>query len=283
MKTADYLDQLLRKYSGTFDISQPYVIRGKEYPAYGYFFSHIEKYILVREANMWSTDSYEHILFIETREVDQALIEEAYSIIKEYMEPVLVRKGAELPPAGHMYSYLTIGLIAEQPLTPQMRKAIRNMKKGIALIYVVSHRLISYAPRWLTNKSVPITPDVKQRSFIKTTFGMSKRANPDSAGSWKNSRRNVQEGHDAYRIEQSISYKAGRVFCKYEFVPDKSLKSGLLIGQDIQGFTDAVPQQENTLNRRDSCELSSTNSFGYRYLCRSISYIRQILSQGMGN
>lgn len=128
MKTADYLDQLLRKYSGTFDISQPYVIRGKEYPAYGYFFSHIEKYILVREANMWSTDSYEHILFIETREVDQALIEETYSIIKEYMEPVLVRKGAELPPAGHMYSYLTIGLIAEQPLTPQMRKAIRHFK-----------------------------------------------------------------------------------------------------------------------------------------------------------
>ena len=54
--------------------------------------------------------------------------EEAYSIIKEYMEPVLVRKGAELPPAGHMYSYLTIGLIAEQPLTPQMRKAIRHFK-----------------------------------------------------------------------------------------------------------------------------------------------------------
>lgn len=38
MKTADYLDQLLRKYSGTFDIYQPYVIHGKEYPAYGYFF-----------------------------------------------------------------------------------------------------------------------------------------------------------------------------------------------------------------------------------------------------
>ncbi len=128
MKTADYLDQLLRKYSGTFDIYQPYVIHGKEYPAYGYFFSHIEKYVLVREANMWSSDSYEHILFIETDEVDQALIDEAYSLIKEYMEPILVRKGEEVPTEGHMYSYLTISLIARRPLSKKMQKAVKHFK-----------------------------------------------------------------------------------------------------------------------------------------------------------
>lgn len=128
MKTADYLDQLLRKYSGTFDIYQPYVIHGKEYPAYGYFFSHIEKYVLVREANMWSSDSYEHILFIETDEVDQALIDEAYSLIKDYMEPILVRKGEEVPTEGHMYSYLTISLIARRPLSKKMQKAVKHFK-----------------------------------------------------------------------------------------------------------------------------------------------------------
>lgn len=128
MRTADYLDQLLRKYSGTFDIYQPYVIHGKEYPAYGYFFSHIEKYILVREANMWSADSYEHILFIETENVDQALIDEAYSIVKDYMEPVLVRKGEDVPAEGHMYSYMTISLISEQPLSKEMQKALRRFK-----------------------------------------------------------------------------------------------------------------------------------------------------------
>ena len=128
MKTADYLDQLLRKYSGTFDIYQPYVIHGKEYPAYGYFFSHIEKYVLVREANMWSSDSYEHILFIETDAVDQTLIDEAYSIVTDYMEPVLVRKGGELPAEGHMYSYLTISLISNQPLSKEMQKAVKHFK-----------------------------------------------------------------------------------------------------------------------------------------------------------
>lgn len=128
MKAADYLDQLLQKYSGTFDIYQPYVIHGKEYPAYGYFFSHTEKYVLVREANMWSADSYEHVLFIRAQEVDQALIGEAYALVRDYMEPVLVRKGEALPAQGHMYSYLTISLIAEKPLSKQMKKAVRRFR-----------------------------------------------------------------------------------------------------------------------------------------------------------
>ncbi|MDE6881982.1 MAG: hypothetical protein K2P48_02580 [Lachnospiraceae bacterium] len=128
MKTADYLNQLLRKYSGTFDLYQPYVIHGKEYPAYGYFFSHTEKYVLVREANMWSADSYEHVLFITAQEVDQALIEEAEALVRNYMEPVLVRKGEALPAQGHMYSYLTISLIVQRPLSKQMQKAVRRFR-----------------------------------------------------------------------------------------------------------------------------------------------------------
>lgn len=128
MKTADYLDQLLQKYSGTFDIYQPYVIHGKEYPAYGYFFSHTEKYVLVREANMWSADSYEHVLFIRAWEVEQSLIDEAYALVKDYMEPVLVRKGEALPAQGHMYSYMTVSLIVEKPLSKQMQKAVKHFK-----------------------------------------------------------------------------------------------------------------------------------------------------------
>lgn len=128
MNTADYIDQLLKKYSGTFDIYQPYVIHGKEYPAYGYFFSHVEKYILVREANMWSSDSYEHVLFMQTDKVDQALIDEAYTIIRDYMEPMLVRKGRELPDEGHMYSYLTISIAADKPLSGDMQKAVKHFK-----------------------------------------------------------------------------------------------------------------------------------------------------------
>lgn len=77
---------------------------------------------------MWSSDSYEHILFIETQRVDQALIDESYSLVKEYMEPVLVRKGNDLPAEGHMYSYMTISLIADQPLSKEMQRAVKRFK-----------------------------------------------------------------------------------------------------------------------------------------------------------
>ena len=128
MNTAEYLDRLLEKYSSAFDIYQPYVIHGKEYPAYGYFFSHTEKYVLVREANMWSSDSYEHILFVETDEVTEELLKEAHDIVKNYMEPVLVRKGEKVPPPNHMYSYLTIAIISKKAVSGAMRKAIRKFR-----------------------------------------------------------------------------------------------------------------------------------------------------------
>lgn len=128
MKTTDYLDRLLAKYAGTFDIYQPYVIHGKEYPAYGYFFSHTEKYVLVREANMWSSDCYEHILFIETDEITKELLDEAYAIVKDYMEPVLVRKGEPLPPQNHMYSYLTVAILADRVVLESVRRLIKKFK-----------------------------------------------------------------------------------------------------------------------------------------------------------
>lgn len=126
MKTAEYLDRLLLRYSGTFNIYQPYVINEKEYPAYGYFFSHVEKYILVREANMWSTHSYEHILFIEAEKCSSELLQEAEEIISGYMEPELVRKNEPLPEKNHMYSHLNVVLVCQEAVEKELAGKIRH-------------------------------------------------------------------------------------------------------------------------------------------------------------
>lgn len=128
MTTAEYLDRLLLCYSGSFDIYQPYVINGKEYPAYGYFFSCVEKYLLIREINMWSTRSYEHILFIEADSVDESVLTEAESIIRDYMEPVLVRKNEKYPEPNHMYSYLNVVIISKNPVSFEAAKRIRRFR-----------------------------------------------------------------------------------------------------------------------------------------------------------
>lgn len=128
MKTAEYLDRLLLRYSGSFDIYQPYMINGKEYPAYGYFFSYIEKYILVREINMWSTRSYEHLLFMEVEECTDNILDEAEAIISNYMEPVLVRKNEKLPEKNHMSSYLNVVIISNKALSESAAKRIKHYR-----------------------------------------------------------------------------------------------------------------------------------------------------------
>lgn len=128
VSTADYLDRILFRYSTTFDIHKPYQINGKEYPAYGFFSSHTEKYVLVREANMWSSDCYEHILFLTIEECTLALLKELYQLTADYMEPILVRKGEKFPPRNHMYSYLTFGIICEKSLSSEIKKALKRFK-----------------------------------------------------------------------------------------------------------------------------------------------------------
>lgn len=128
MNSSDYLNRLLLKYSGTFDIYQPYVILDREYPAYGYFFSHVEKYVLVRKANMWSADSYEHILFTDPAELTQTHLEEYRQAITEYIEPTLVLKGESLPEPNHMYSYITIAVVTGKALSPEMKRAVKKFK-----------------------------------------------------------------------------------------------------------------------------------------------------------
>lgn len=127
MDKAVYLEHLLAKYSGTFDIHKPYMVHGKEYPAYGYFFSCIEKYVLVREANLWTSNSYEHILFIEEEQCTQDTLNEVLSLIKDYMEPELVRKGQKEPEPNHMYSYLTVAVITDKKPEKSIRKSIRRL------------------------------------------------------------------------------------------------------------------------------------------------------------
>ena len=128
MHSADYLNRLLLRYSGTFDIYQPYTILEREYPAYGYFFSHVEKYVLVRAANMWSADSYEHILFSTREELTMADLEEYGRAVREYIEPKLVLKGEKLPDPNHMYSYITIAVAADRALSPEVRKAVKKFR-----------------------------------------------------------------------------------------------------------------------------------------------------------
>lgn len=125
---ADYLDRLLLKYSNDFNIYMPYRIDNREFTAYGYFFSHNEKYVLVKEVNMWASDSYEHILFVDAERITEKDVTYASELITKVMEKKLVRKGEKYPPKDHMQSVLTVVLLSEKKLDDATVKAIQKFK-----------------------------------------------------------------------------------------------------------------------------------------------------------
>jgi hypothetical protein len=122
-----YLDRLLVRYAGTFDIYTPYNLGGMTFPAYGYFYSHIEKFVLTRGANMWSSDSYEHILFLPVNEVTPDMVATMKRILLDEVEPKLVLKGEEVPPPNHMYSYMSVILISEKKVSKDTVKAVKKL------------------------------------------------------------------------------------------------------------------------------------------------------------
>lgn len=128
MKSDKYLESLLKTYESTFDLYRPYVINEEEYPAYGYFFSHLEKYVLVREVNLWSADSHEHILFQTYDQAKSSDVKHLKDVMADYMEPQLVRKGEPTVPENHMYSYLTVVVLSEQQLSKDTIQAVRKFK-----------------------------------------------------------------------------------------------------------------------------------------------------------
>lgn len=126
--TADsYLNRLLVRYAGTFDLYTPYQIGGKTFPAYGYFFSHVEKFVLTRNANMWSSDSYEHILFLPLNEATPEDVAQMKQLLLEEVEPKLVLKGEEVPPPNHMYSYMSVILISDKKPSKETIKAVKKL------------------------------------------------------------------------------------------------------------------------------------------------------------
>lgn len=128
METSRYLDRLLLKYSNTFNIYKPYHYCGIDFPAYGFFEFHNEKYVLVREANMWSSDSYEHVFFWQTDSVTPELFQKARDLIENHMEPELVRKGEKLPAQNHMCTLMTIIFICDEQISSDVFKMIRRYR-----------------------------------------------------------------------------------------------------------------------------------------------------------
>ena len=134
----EYFKELLQRYRANFDITEDFALGEKTYPAYAKFLSIGEKYVLKKEARLWSIRAHEHVLFIKTESVDKNLLEEIRKTITDHMEPELVRRGARYPEKDHMCSYMSFVIVSETTPSEEVQKMIKrfHFDKG----YLMSFR-----------------------------------------------------------------------------------------------------------------------------------------------
>ena len=179
-----YLNRLLVRYAGTFDLYTPYQLGGVTFPAYGYFYSHIEKFVLTRGANMWSSDSYEHILFLPVEEVTKDTVAQMKQILLEEVEPKLVLKGESVPPPNHMYSYMSVILISDKKPSKDTVKAVKKLSydKG----YMMNMRGFSQAQICLVSiEEEKVYHNFAAHGKKKTLKGIFKEVKEGKTGFWE--------------------------------------------------------------------------------------------------
>ncbi len=123
-----YLDELLRRYQASYDIYRDFKLGDTVYPAYAWFYSHGEKYVLRKEAQLWAIKAYEHALFLHEESLTVERLSELEKLMAEVMEPELVRKGEKYPVKDHMTSYLTLVILTDRTPDEETQKAIRKFR-----------------------------------------------------------------------------------------------------------------------------------------------------------
>lgn len=129
MTGEDLLKKLLTAFQSSYDIEQPYDINGDIYDAYAGFYASSAKYVLIKRAELWRANCFEHVFFrCAKNELTPETIHMFKQQIEEYIEPELVRQGKRWPEENHMYTYMTAVYICENGISGEAEKLIRSFR-----------------------------------------------------------------------------------------------------------------------------------------------------------
>ncbi len=116
----EVLDNLILQYEGYFNIERPHIYGDREILAYAQYTQRMEKYLLVQRAQLYATESYEHVFFIHVAHLDETTWEKEKSIAIQAEKDYVVAHNE------HMYSYITLVLLCDT-IDDDVVKAIRRM------------------------------------------------------------------------------------------------------------------------------------------------------------
>ena len=82
----------------------------------------------MKEVQLWEAKSYEHIIFMDVSEMTINVLNKTDELLKEYMEPFLVRKGEKYPEKNHMYTFLTVVIFTSKRISDDIKRKIEKYK-----------------------------------------------------------------------------------------------------------------------------------------------------------
>lgn len=124
----EFLNRLLCSYRSSFDIEEPFGIKGDIYDAHASFTVTSAKYVLIKKAELWRADCFEHVFFRICGQMDVRELEKFREQLVDFIEPEFVRGGNRWPEKNHMYTYITAVYICENGLEPDVKKALRRFR-----------------------------------------------------------------------------------------------------------------------------------------------------------
>lgn len=127
MTGGELLQTLLESFRASYDVERTCDINGDIYDAYASFNAASAKYVLVKRAELWRAECFEHVFFrVEKKMMEADTLDRFREQLITYIEPQMVRHGEKYPPKDHMYTYMTLISICEDGLSEEAAKKVRS-------------------------------------------------------------------------------------------------------------------------------------------------------------
>lgn len=117
----DILDNLLAQYEGYFNIERPHSFAGEAIPAFAHYTQRISKYVLVKRAQIYATETHEYVFFVSREHLDM----EAWEFEKKRI--IQAENDYVQPHQEHMYSYVTLVLLCET-IDADVKREMRKLR-----------------------------------------------------------------------------------------------------------------------------------------------------------
>ena len=127
MDTAQMLERTLASFASNYDITREAQVASRKVEALAQLRAMNSRYMLSKKWVVWQANAFEHCIFVTVPTLTAEAVRDWFSFLTEDAEPELVHPGADVPPEGHMYSYLTVVYLCER-MEPEAARAVRKLR-----------------------------------------------------------------------------------------------------------------------------------------------------------